>query len=56
MAYYKVILVITTIFIFTQAALAFSDIKGTFVEKEILDLKERGIIKGYEDGTFVPGW
>lgn len=49
-----VILAITTIFIFTQAAFAFSDIKGNFAEKEILDLKERGIIKGYADGTFVP--
>ncbi|MEK3765065.1 S-layer homology domain-containing protein [Solibacillus sp. FSL K6-4121] len=39
-----------------DAALSFKDVKETNTHyANIMDLAERGIIKGYEDGTFRPG-
>lgn len=38
----------------TGADSAFSDTKGHWAEKYIQDMKKKGVINGYQDGTFKP--
>lgn len=50
----KLLLTVSLVFMFHQSIFAFSDIKGDLAEKEILDLKERGIAKGMANDVFDP--
>lgn len=50
----KSCLLVLFLFVFQQSIFAFSDIEGNKAEKDILELKERGIVKGVTSELFDP--
>ena len=53
----KVVLAVLAVMLILGAtvyAVSFSDVSGHWAEKYIMELAEKGIINGYEDGTFKP--
>lgn len=53
-SFIKIFLTVILVFVFSQSAHAFSDIEGNIAKKEILYLKERDIINGFNENIFAP--